>query len=135
MNYFKESFRRGLIGILMGLFLSHTLFLIAALGQDTMTVQSSMYISHYFIYGISGFYFAAISILFNIEEWSLLRQFITHICLTLPFLPIAHYIGIMPNNTLGRLSFIGFYLSGYIISFIIYMFHLKKQAKAINSAL
>lgn len=135
MDYIKEALKRGLMGIFTGLVLSHTLFLLAALKQDTLSVSSSMYIQHYLTYGILGFYFSSISILFSIEKWSLLRQFVTHIGCTLPFLPIAYMIDLMPGSLLGKMVFIGLYFAGYIISFIIYMHHLKQQARAINTAL
>ncbi|MBI9014172.1 MAG: DUF3021 domain-containing protein [Clostridiales bacterium] len=135
MSYIKEGTRRGLIGILMGLFLSYTMFLLASLQHDVISIESSVFIKQYMMYAISGFYFAFISIIFSIEEWSVLKQFITHVLSTLPFLPIAHMIGMMPQNTMARVSFIGFYLSGYAISFIIYKIYLKKQAQLINASL
>lgn len=135
MNYIKEGSRRGLIGILMGLFLSYTMFLLASLQHDVISIESSIFIKQYVMYGLSGFYFAFISIIFSIEDWSVLKQFITHVTFTLPFLPIAHMIGMMPHTTLARVSFIGFYLSGYVLSFIIYKIYLKKQAQLINASL
>jgi len=135
MSYIKEGTRRGLIGILMGLFLSYTMFLLASLQHDVISIESSVFIKQYAMYGISGFYFAFISIIFSIEDWSVLKQFITHVIFTLPFLPIAHVIGMMPNTTFGRASFTGLYLSGYVVSFIIYKIYLKKQAQLINASL
>ncbi len=135
MNYYKEATRRGLIGLLMALFASYTTLMIVSIGQASLTLDTSVFLQQYFIYAISGFYFAGISILFSIDEWSLLRQFITHVICTLPFLPIAHFIGFMPSHTWGRLLFIGFYLSGYVISFVIYKVYLIKQTQAINASL
>ena len=135
MSYIKEVTKRGLIGILMGLFLSYTMFLFASLQHDIISIESSVFIQQYVMYALSGFYFAAISVLFSVEEWSVLKQFIVHVIMTLPFLPIAHLIGMMPRNTVGRIIFIAFYFSGYIISFIIYKLYLKKQAQLINASL
>lgn len=135
MSNFKKMIQRGLIGSLMGLFLNMTLLMFAALRTEVLTIQSSELIQYYMIYAVSGFYFSAISIVFNIEEWSLLKQCITHVCLTLPFLPIAHMIGFMPDHTIGRIIFVGMYLSGYVISFIIYKIHLRKQVQIINASL
>lgn len=125
MKLFKEAVRRGLIGILMGLFLSHTLFFIAALGKDMISVQASTYISQYLTYGIFGFYFSAVSIIFNMKT-SISKRFLAHIVFTLPFLPIAYFIGFMPNNTFGIISFTSFYVIGYLISIILYKNHLRK---------
>ncbi len=135
MSYLKEGIRRGLIGILMGLFLSYTMFLFASLQHEIISIESSVFIKQYVMYSISGFFFAFISIIFSIEEWSVLKQFITHIILTLPFLPIAHAIGMMPDTAFGRVLFVGFYLLGYVISFILYKIYLKKQAQLINASL
>jgi len=135
MSYLKEGIRRGLIGILMGLFLSYTMFLFASLQHEIISIESSVFIKQYVMYSISGFFFAFISIIFSIEEWSVLKQFITHIILTLPFLPIAHAIGMMLDTAFGRVLFVGFYLLGYVISFILYKIYLKKQAQLINASL
>lgn len=135
MSYIKEGTRRGLIGILMGLFLSYTMFLFASLQHDIISIESSVFIQQYVMYASSGFYFAAISVLFSVEEWSILKQFIVHVIMTLPFLPIAHLIGMMPESAVGRIMFIAFYFSGYVISFIIYKLYLKKQAQLINASL
>lgn len=135
MKLLKEALKRGLIGILSGLFLHSTILLLSSLGKETLTLSASGLQEYYMIYALGGFYFAGISVLFEVEEWSLLRQFITHVIATLPFLPIAYAIGLMPHTGLGITAFIGFYLSGYVVSFIIYLIHLKKQAQDINKAL
>jgi len=135
MNYIKEGTRRGLIGILMGLFLSYTMFILASLGHNTISIEVSEFVKQYLMYAVSGFYFAFISIYFSIEEWSILRQIITHVISTLPFLPIAYVLGMMPHTPFGMITFIAFYLSGYVISFIIYKQYLKKQASLINASL
>ena len=135
MTYIKEAFKRGLIGILCGTFLSNTILMMVSLGKTNITLDASIFVQQYFIYAISGFYFSAISVIFNIEEWSVLKQVVSHVCLTIPFLPLAYYIKLMPNNTLGIVVFVSIYLSCYALSFVIYKAHLIKEAKLINEAL
>lgn len=125
MKHFKEAMRRGLLGLITALFLSHTLFFITALKQSTLTVESSFFISHYITYGLSGFYFAAISVIFQMKL-QLKSRYIIHLLATAPILPIAHWIGLMPNTTLGRTIFFTGYVSSYIFSMIIYTFYRKK---------
>jgi len=135
MNYKKEVLKRGLLGSLSALFLSYTVLVIASLGHETISLNVDELILQYAVYGISGFYLSAVSIIFNIEEWSLLKQFITHVICTLPFLPVAYFVGFMPQHLLGQLAFLAIYLSCYIASFLVYMMHLRKQTAAINSKL
>lgn len=135
MKNIKEAIRRGLLGLLTGLFLSYTTLTISTLGQGLISLDSQNLLHHYLMYGLSGFYFAAISIYFSIETWSFLRVIITHAASTLPFLPIAYYIGMMPHSTFGLVSFIAIYLTCYLASFVAYFIYTKKQAKQINKAI
>lgn len=135
MGYVKEGLRRGLIGFLMGIFLSYTMLLVSSLGHDIVTLDVKMLIQQYTMYGICGFYFAMISIYFSIEEWSFLRVILTHVVSTLPFLPLAYIIGMMPHSSFGIVSFVSIYLLCYICSFIAYLIYVKKQAKLINASL
>jgi len=135
MVYIKEGLKRGLIGILCGLSLMVTLILLNLEGTGTLSLDGGLFIEQYVIYGLSGFYFSALSVVFNIEEWSVLRQVVIHVLATLPFLPLAYWLGLMPRTGFGMGIFVGIYLSCYGLSFIIYKLHLIKEAKAINQAL
>ncbi len=135
MSYIKEGTKRGLLGILSALFLSYTVLVLSTLNADIITFDTGVLSQQYLMYGLSGFYFAFISIIFSIEEWSILKQLTTHIVSTLPFLPIAYVSGMMPDSAFGITSFVGIYLSSYLVSFIIYKMHLKKQMKLINESL
>ncbi len=135
MTYIIEATKRGLIGILSALVLSYTLLLVTSMPHDMISIQSNLLAKHYLLYAVSGFYFAFISIIFSIDEWSILKQFTSHIAASIPFLPIAYWTGMMPQNIVGILSFTSIFIACYLISFILYKLHLKKQAKLINDAL
>lgn len=135
MSCLKESLKRGSIGLLMALFLSYTILVLSSIGHETMVIDVHKLLQLYCTYALSGFYLSAISIIFNIEKWSLFKQFTTHVLCTLPFLLIAYMTALMPENLVGRIIFIGLYLSSYIISYVIYRMHLVKEAKRINAVL
>jgi len=135
MSYLIEGLRRGFLGAMMASFASYTMLVVSTLGHTTVSLDAPMLTQHYVFYLLSGLYLAGISVLFNIEEWSLLRQVVTHVICTLPFLPIGYMVGIMPRNLMGMSVFGGMYLSGYVVSYVLYKAHLKKEAELINEAL
>lgn len=135
MTYLKEGLRRGFIGMLLGVFLSHTMIVIATAGASTASLDVGQMQLYYFGYGIGAFWFSGISVFFSIEEWSFLRQIGTHILTTLPFLPISALTGFMPGAVGARIAFIGIYVFCYVMSFVAYKWYLHSQANAINGSL
>lgn len=129
MNYFKEAIKRGLLGLISALCLHHTLFFIISCQQSSFTIESSFFIGHYLIYGLSGFYFSAISVLFNMNM-TIKRKFGIHILLTAPFLPVAYITGFMPSHITGQLTFVFCYMASYILSFILY----KRKGKVFTTS-
>ncbi len=120
MNYLSEGTRRGVIGVLSALFLSYTTLLLATLNQDKVTLDVAIFSKQYLMYGLSGFYFAFLSIIFSIKDWQVSKKFMVHILFTLPFLPIAYVTEFMPHTAFGITSFVGMYLLSYSFSFIAY---------------
>jgi len=105
MNLIKEGTRRGLIGLLMGLFASYTMFVFTSLSTEFITISSHLLVKQYMIYAISGFYFTFITIIFSMETLSVKKRILLHGLSTLPFLPIAYMINFMPHTTFGITSF------------------------------
>lgn len=130
----KETIRRGILGGLTGLFAHSSLLTLAAFGTEKITLDSDRLITFYLAYAGFGFFYAAVSIIFSIESWSILRRFITHALVTLPGVILAYRI-FVPLKSSAQWLFGLIYLLAYVISFIIYLIHLRKEAKAINMQL
>ena len=135
MNYIKTFFKRGLFGILLGVFINQFVYLIMAMKYNIVQVESSVIISQFIISSLTGFYCAGISIIFDVEEWSLLRQTITHSIAMLPYFPISIYAGWMPTNSIGRIFFVINYILIYVIIWFSFKKYWEKKSREINEEL
>lgn len=135
MNYVKEFLKRGLFGIPLGVFINQFTFFILAWNQSQVTLSSDTIISQFIISAICGFYFVGVSIIFRIEQWSLLRQTLTHSIAMLPYFPIAYFAGWMPAKPIGIVLFTFNYLVIYIIIWVSYKKYWEKKAQEINREL
>lgn len=132
MSYAKKFIIRGLIGIPIGVFINQLVYLIMAINNDIVSISSSVIITQFFVSVLCGFYLAGVSVVFDIEEWSMLRQTITHSIAMLPYFPIAYYAGWMPKSDIGITLFIANYFVVYVIIWISFKKYWEKKAKEIN---
>jgi len=135
MNYVKTFLKRGLLGILLGVFINQVVYLIMAMQGNIVQVESSMIISEFIISSLTGLYCAGISVIFDVEEWSLLRQTITHSIAMLPYFPIAIYAGWMPMSLVGRMFFVLNYILVYVIIWFSFKKYWEKKSREINEEL
>lgn len=135
MNYVKKFILRGLMGVPMGVFINQIVYFILALNNDIVSLSSHIVITQFIISVLCGFYLVGVSVIFDVEEWSLLRQTITHSIVMLPYFPIAYYAGWIPKTPFGVLLFILNYIIVYIIIWLSFRMYWTKKAKEINSEL
>ncbi|TDT63801.1 DUF3021 domain-containing protein [Fonticella tunisiensis] len=135
MEYIKKFVLRGLFGITFGVFINQLVYLIMALQGSIVQISSDIIISQFFLASLTGFYCTGISVIFEIEEWSLLRQTITHSIAMLPFFPISIYAGWIPGNLIGRVIFILNYILVYLIIWFSFKKYWEKKAKELNEGL
>ncbi len=135
MNYVKTFLKRGLLGILLGVFINQFVYLIMAMQGNIVQVESSMIILEFIISSLTGLYCAGISVIFDVEEWSLLRQTITHSIAMLPYFPIAIYAGWMPISLAGRVFFVLNYILVYVIIWFSFKKYWEKKSREINEEL
>ncbi|MBU5438037.1 DUF3021 domain-containing protein [Tissierella sp. MSJ-40] len=89
-----------------------------------------------FIVKIAGFYFITISMVFNIDNWSLLKQTIVHfILMSVVYFPVSVYAGWIPVPTVAKIIFIIFYVLISIIVWLSFKAYWKKKAMEINKQL
>jgi hypothetical protein len=135
MSYLKKFLIRGLLGIIIGVFINQLVFFIMAMKGNILYIQSNLIISQFIISSIIGFYCAGVTVIFGIEEWSLLRQTVTHSIAMLPYFPISIYVGWMPITLIGRVMFILIYILLYIIIWFSIRKYWEKKAKELNEEL
>ncbi|MGL4572411.1 MAG: DUF3021 domain-containing protein [Clostridium sp.] len=135
MEYIKKFLLRGLAGMTLGVFINQFIFTMYSLGKETIVIQSSAVIFQFIISSLVGFYCAGITVIFEVEKWSRLRQTITHAIAMLVYFPLAIYAGWMPSNVIGIVMFILFYVLVYFITWISFKRYWEKEAKQLNDVL
>ena len=105
-----------------------TLGLIADCGSEinAMIVQTICAM----LYGAA---WAGASVIWEMENWSLLRQTVTHLMVcSLSALPIAYFMHWMPRNLGGVLGYFGIFASIYLGIWFCEYFSMKKRIQQIN---
>ena len=145
----KKALLRGLIGAPMGVFISYTITilislflqdggyypavpqLIASVGNELNAV-----LLQYVLSAILGFASAFGSAIFEIEEWSIVKQTTMHfLLLSISMFPVAYFTYWMRHTLLGILSYIGIFVVLYIIIGVIQINFWKKRIEGINRKL
>lgn len=137
MNYKKEFIKRGLLGSTIGVFINQTILVFIILFSDKEYVtDNNQVIFQYIISILVGIVFSAGSVIFEIEEWSLLRQTTTHfVLMSTVFFIAAYYAGWMPKDTLGISLFVVFFLLIYVIMWFLFKSYWDKKIKEVNEEL
>lgn len=135
MKTFKKIMVRGLGGICIGAFISQFIYLMVAISQTTITLTSDQVVKQFILCTIIGFYTSAISVVFEIEQWSLMRQTITHAVLILPYFPVAFYANWLPPSAIGIILYIIGYIVAYIMIWFSFRAYWKKKANEMNQEL
>lgn len=134
MKYIREIMRRGFRGMAFGVFINQALFAIMTsfFGLEG-SIEFNALAQQFIISALFGFYAIAISIVFEIDSWSLLRQTIVHfILLSVVYFPVAIYANWLPEYTVARIPFAVFYILVYIIVWFTFKAYWKKKAMEIN---
>lgn len=85
-----------------------------------------------FFTGLIGAVFAAATIIFELESWSLLKQFTIHFLITsIVWVPIAYFFW-MPDNGFGIMICLGSFAITYMINWIVQYAASKKDVDEIN---
>ncbi len=133
--YVKTFFIRGLFGIFLGLSIGYTVLVLIAGAEGQMFMDFKSLSFHYFMAMFVGFYMGSVSVVYDVEEWSLLRQTVTHGILILPYIPLAFSIGWAPRSFFGRLLFILMYIVVYGIIWLGIKTYWSQRARELNEEL
>ena len=148
-NMKKEVAKRAILGFIYGVFIGQTILIIESLFMrdgNFYAVSNSLLelagtkiaavIIQYFITGIIGTTFAATTVIFEMDNWSLLRQTITHFVITSIVMYIAGFLcGWFPHTAVSTLIWFGVFVVVYVIFWICFSMYYKNKVKKINEAL
>lgn len=141
--------KRAILGFIYGVFIGQTILIIESLFMrdgNFYAVTASLLelagtkiaavIIQYFITGIIGTTFAATTVLFEMDNWSLLRQTITHFIIVSIVMYIAGFLcGWFPHTVVSTLIWFGVFVVVYVIFWICFSMYYKNKVKKINEAL
>ena len=148
-NMKKEVTKRAILGFIYGVFIGQTILIIESLFMrdgNFYAVSNSLLelagtkiaavIIQYFLTGIIGTTFAATTVIFEMDNWSLLRQTITHFVITSIVMYIAGFLcGWFPHTVVSTLIWFGVFVVVYVIFWICFSMYYKNKVKKINSHL
>lgn len=145
----KKVISRALLGFPIGVFVTCLISLIISLiiGEGNYFAASPQIIEVYKgelnavilqfgLSGILGSIYAAASLIWDIDNWSILKQTVTHFwVISLGLLPIAYLLYWMEHSLKGILVYFGVFISMYIFIWMSLYISYKIKIKNINSSL
>ena len=145
----KAIAKRAVLGFIYGVFIGQTILIIESLFMrdgNFYAVSASLLelagtkiaavIIQYFLTGIIGLTFASTTVIFEMDEWSLLRQSITHFIITSIVMYIAGFLcGWFPHTVGSTLVWFGVFVVVYLIFWVCFSLYYKNKVKKMNDAL
>ncbi len=145
----KQAFLRGLLGFPLGIALGYVITIIISLiwanGYysacvpvlvEQMGSEIAAVILQAVLCGLLGAGFAAASIIWEIENWSIAKQtgiyFLITACL---MLPIAYFTNWMEHSFIGFLSYFGIFVGIFVATWVTQYILWKKKIKKLNEKL
>ena len=145
----KEAIKRAIMGFIYGVFIGQTILILESLmarDGNFYPVAASLVelagskigavIIQYFLTGIIGTTFATTTVLFEIDNWSLLKQTIIHFVITSIVMYIAGFLcSWFPHTLVSTLIWFGVFIVIYVIFWISFSSYYKNKVKKMNEAL
>lgn len=148
-NLKKEAVKRAIMGFMYGVFIGQTILILESLAMrdgnfysvtkyllDLAGTKIAAVIIQYFLTGIIGTTFAATTVIFEMDSWSLLRQTILHFIITSIVMYVAGFLcGWFPHKVSSTLIWFGIFIVIYVIFWISFSSYYKNKVKKMNEAL
>ena len=145
----KAVAKRAILGFIYGVFIGQTILIIESLFMrdgNFYPVAASLVnlagtkigavIIQYFLTGIIGTTFAATTVIFEMDNWSLLKQTIIHFIITSIVMYTAGFLcGWFPHKLSSTLIWFGIFIVIYVIFWISFSSYYKNKVKKMNEAL
>ncbi len=145
----KAIIKRAIMGFMYGVFIGQTILILESLAMrdgnfysvtkyllDLAGTKIGAVIIQYFLTGIIGTTFAATTVIFEMDSWSLLRQTILHFIITSIVMYTAGFLcGWFPHKLSSTLIWFGIFIVIYVIFWISFSSYYKNKVKKMNEAL
>ena len=145
----KKAFLRGLLGFPLGIAIGHVISVLGSLfwgGGDfapcepglvqAMGNEINAVLLQTLLCGVVGSGFAAGSVIWEIESWSIVKQTGVYFLISgLCVLPAAYFLGWMEHSLLGFLAYFGIFLFYFAVIWLIQYFAWKYTLKKMNAKL
>jgi len=135
MMYLKKGITRGLKGLPIGLAIGYSFLVLMSATNQEIILDFQITLANYAMAAFVGFYLSAVTVVYDIEEWSILKQSVTHSILSLPYIPLAIEIGWAPEDLVGQILFIIVYIIIFIVIWLTFRTYWKKQAEQLKEAI
>lgn len=149
MKTTNRIIKRAILGFIYGVFIGQTILILESLfmGDGNFYAVSAYLVEHtktriaaviaqYFITGIIGLTFAATTIIFEQDKWSILGQTALHFVINSIVMFFAGFFcGWFPHTVASTLIWFGVFIVVYVIIWVIFTIYYKKKTKEINKAL
>ncbi len=145
----KQIIRNFLLGFPLGMAIGFTISIGISLGIgtgefyscpplliDRMGSELGGTIAQALLSGILGSFFCAASLIWDIEEWSLLKQtIVSFLVLTAVMIPVAYLAGWMEPTLMGLLSYVALFALIYMVIWVALFISIRRKILKINQKL
>ena len=142
----KKAFLRGLLGFPLGISIGYIITILISFGwgkgnyfacepafAEMMGNEINAVMLQAVLCGLLGSAFAASSVIWEMEEWSIAKQTGWYFVITsLVMMPIAYFANWMEHSIVGILSYFGVFLLIFIIFWVTQYLAWKNKIKKIN---
>lgn len=105
--------------------------LVTEAGTEMMAV-----LWQYLLAGLSGMGAAAASVVWEADDWSILKQTVVHfLILSLSFLPVAYFCHWMTHTVTGVATYFLIFIAAYVVIWFALYTYWKKNVRSINDRL
>lgn len=149
MKTINKILKRAILGFIYGVFIGQTILILESLiaGDGNFYSVSTYLVNHtstrlaaviaqYFITGIIGLSFAASTVIFEMDRWSILGQTALHFVINSIVMYVSGFLcGWFPHTVSSTLIWFGVFVVVYVIIWICFTMYYKKKTREINKAL
>lgn len=149
MKTINKIIKRAILGFIYGVFIGQTILILESLiiGDGNFYSVSTYLVNHtssriaavviqYLISGIIGLSFAATTVIFEMDRWSILAQTSLHFAINTVVMYAAGFLcGWFPHTVGSTLIWLGVFIAVYFIFWLCFTMYYKKKTKEINKAL
>ena len=141
----KKVLKRGLFGFPMGIAMGYVITIIISLAQgdgyysvvpslvDTVGSEIGAVVVQTILSGVLGAVSAAISVIWEMENWSIAKQTgLYFLGLSVAMCPIAYFAHWMPHSLIGFTIYFASFVAIFIIIWVIQYFIWRSKINAIN---